>query len=297
MNKELGLLSLSLTAVFSLSCGKLEQQESMALDASRSGIQSLSSTTSGWIRVFTDDFNSGSNLNNNWLLTSRADYNSSICVYDPSVPHIGNYDYKDVLVLTATKTGSTVKSGHVKSKFNFKPATNEEYRTSASIKLIALEGETYRDFAQTYGAWPAFWTVEENGWPTKGEIDIMEAYSYGSYAHFASNLFYGTSVGTNLLGNSCERPYTASSGWHLYDEYWKNDNGHVTVVIQLDGNTVAEYSNASHENLQLQNFGPHNVILNLNVGSDGDIFNNGLINLFSKTMMWVDYVTVDKRTL
>lgn len=38
-------------------------------------------------------------------------------------------------------------------------------------------------------------------------------------------------------------------------------------------------------------------MLNLCVGSHIGIFDNSRINLFTKTMMWVDYVTVDKRTL
>lgn len=251
--------------------------------------------TGPWTRVFTDDFNSSSL--GNWTKASRADYNSSSCIYDSGVPTTGTYDSRNVLVLTATKNGSTYKSGHVKSNFSFKPSVNEEYRTSASIKLIAQDGSNWKDFTQTYGAWPAFWTVQENNWPVNGEIDIVEAYSYGSSAKYASNLFYGQTAGNNQLGNTCEKPYSVGAGWHLYDEYWKNVNGVVTVTIQLDGVTVSTYTNAINGNLQLQNFGPHNIIFNLNVGSNSGIFNNSQINLFSKTMMWVDYVTVDKRSL
>jgi hypothetical protein len=76
-----------------------------------------------------------------------------------------------------------------------------------------------------------------------------------------------------------------------------NVNGAVTVITQLDGATKATYTNAKNANLRLQNFGPHNIILNLAVGSNYGTFNNANINLYSKTMMWVDYVTVDKRTL
>ena len=162
-----------------------------------------------------------------------------------------------------------------------------------------MNGSTYMDFTQTYGAWPAFWTVQETNWPTEGEIDIMEGYSYGNSANYASNLFYGTSTGNNQLGNTCQKPYAVTSGWHMYDEYWANNNGVVTVTIQLDGNTVSTYTNSINGNLKLQNFGPHNIILNLCVGSNSNlgIFNNNSINLYSKTMMWVDYVTVDKCTL
>lgn len=252
---------------------------------------------SAWSRVFTDNFSNTGSWNN-WQRTQRKDYNSTLCQYLSSNPQIGNYDNRSVLVLTATKNGSIWNSGHVKSNYNFKPGNNEEYRVSAQIKMVALNGSSWTGFASTYGLWPAFWTVQENNWPVNGEIDIMEGYSYGGYTKFATNLFYGNSAGQNLLGTTCERAYSVSEGWHTYDLYWKNQNGSVTLTIQRDGATVATYTNSSNGNLRLQNFGPHNIILNLNVGcTSWNAFDNSRINTFTKTMMWIDYVTVDKRTL
>ncbi|MET4084035.1 hypothetical protein ABIB40_004009 [Pedobacter sp. UYP30] len=286
-----GLIAMYAVVIISLSCKKSEN-----ITKEETKVESPNTASKEWSRVFADDFSV--NLNN-WEKANRADYNSSRCIYDPNIPIIGNYDSKDVLVLTATADGSNYKSGLVKSNFSFKPTKNEEYRTSASIKLVALDGTTFKDFTQTYGAWPAFWTAQENKWPLQGEIDVVEAYSFGNYAKYASNLFYGSSAIKNQLGNTAEKKYEVSSGWHVYDEYWKNENGNVTVTIQLDGVTVSTYSNELNTNLKLQNFGAHNIIFNLNVGSNNSIgiFNNKLINLFSKTMMWVDYVTVDKRVL
>jgi hypothetical protein len=246
-----------------------------------------------WQRQLTEDFNN----HNNWQKANRLDYNSNICQYDPNVPTIGNYDGRTVLVLTATKSGNIWKSGHVKSNYSFKPGVNQEFRVSAQVKLICMDGSNYRAFKDSYGAWPAFWTVQENAWPTQGEIDIFEGYSYGGSTKWASNLFYGTTVGQNLLGTTCERVYNGNGEWHMYDEYWKNVNGVVTVTIQMDGVTKATYTNAANGNLRLQNFGPHNIIFNLCIGDKYGIFDNSRINVLTKTMMWVDYVTVDRRTL
>ncbi|MGL1885901.1 MAG: hypothetical protein OCD76_05245 [Reichenbachiella sp.] len=259
-------------------------------------IENVASATGSWQRTFLDNFSNSGSFNN-WSKTTRFDYNSNYCHYDASVPHISSYDNRNVLVLTATKSGNIWQSGHVKSNYSFKPGWNEEYRVSSSIKLIAKDGDNWRGFSGTYGVWPAFWTVQENSWPVQGEIDIFEGYSFGGHSNFASNLFYGHSSGQNLLGSTAERHYGVSEGWHTYDEYWKNENGWVTVTIKLDGQTKATYTNNDNGNLKLQNFGPHNIILNLNVGDNWGIFDNNRNNVMSKTMMWIDYVTVDKRTL
>lgn len=285
------ILVAMVTIVFS-NCTKKDREEDQPISQNASHLKAASA----WARVFIDNFDNTGSWNN-WIRTERFDYNSDLCKYLTAVPLIANYDSKSCLVLTATKNGSIWNSGHVKSNYSFKPAINEEFRVSASIKLIAVNGGNYVGFSSTYGVWPAFWTVQEASWPTKGEIDIMEGYSYSTYTKFASNLFYGVASGQNQMGTTCERVYTVNEGWHMYDEYWQNVNGAVTVTIKLDGTTVATYTNAANTKLELQNFGPHNIILNVCIGDKYGIFNNSLINVFDKTMMWVDYVTVDKRTL
>lgn len=291
-------LFLSLSLIFLLTSCEVESPN-LSETAAPEEFEGELKAPSKWSTVFFDGFNSGSNINDKWNRTDRKDYNSQICNYKPGNVGLATLDRKQCLRLTARKYRNQYRSGHVKSKFRYAPKRNEEYRIRASIKLVARSGNAFKGFGQTYGAWPAFWTVEEDRWPTRGEIDIMEGYSYSPDApHFSSNLFYGDKERVNILDHNSEQELTVSEGWHTYEMRWRNNAGTVTLQIFLDGTRQRTYTNKL-KNVKLQNFGPHNIILNLNVGSDASfgIFDNSKINLFSNTFMYVDFVRVERRTL
>ena len=259
-----------------------------------------------WQQTFLTQFDNAANMNTYWAKTNgRTDYNSSICTYNSAVPYTGNKDGKTCMILTATKTGTNAyKSGHVKSFYSFTPGNNEEYHVLASIKLIAEDFDgSFKSFKQTRGGFPAFWTVNETAWPTSGEIDIMEGYSYGNSERFTSNLFFGP-VNNNLMGTSCTRTYPTNftgDGWHTYDEFWQKQNGWTTVTIKVDGAVVSSYTNNNNSNLKLETFNGHNIIMNLCIGGTGaaaGIFqNNSNLNILKNIQMWVDFVKVEKRTI
>lgn len=307
--KKLNLLALTVTCVLGL--GFASCADDVAPTTKDQSVNTNTKTNTSkvagapWVKQFEDTFDVGSSLSQ-WTKEQRADYNSWYCDYASSVPTTQWRDGKQCLEIKTTKL-STYKyqSGFISSNYQYKPENNTEYMLSANIKLIAMDGGNYKSFTDTYGAWPAFWSVQQNAWPTKGEIDIMEGYSFApNSSRFTSNLFYGTSSGANQLGNSAERNYpgnfdiNGNGGWHLYEFFWKMKNNVVTVTIMVDNVTVATYTNSSVGNLNLNNFGPHSIIFNLNVGSkDSNFIDPNKINLFSTVMMWVDDVTVYKRPI
>lgn len=264
--------------------------------------------------IFEDHFNGDFVDENKWILTNRADYNSSKCHYKPSRNVISELDGVSCLRISAIKNNKEYVSGHVKSKVTFHPGVNKEIHIKTRIKFLAQQGNTPKQFDQTSGAWPAFWTVNEKDWPKQGEIDIMEGYSFGnsnSNYRFATNMFYGRESLKNQLDTSAERKWegfdiNSNYGWHVFEMFWKNENGKETIKIVVDGllkanynNSIAGYLDAESKTtkLDLSQFRDHSVIINLNVGSDGGIFGNNAVELFDETSMYVDYVTVKERNL
>lgn len=255
--------------------------------------------TAGYTALLEDNFNAGSSLTTNWRRPNRTDYNSSICQYKPWKSSIKNKDGRSCLRIEATKHGNIYRSGLLKSKLAFHPGWREEVHVRSIIKVVARQGNRDRNFKDTDNVWPAFWTVQENKWPTKGEIDIMESYSFGGSDRFASNLFYGTEELENDLGEEAARVWngfssTSNNGWHTYDMYWKNDRGTRTIVIKVDGVERASYNSNTSSDLDLAKFTSHNVMVNLNIGSDDGIFQNSP-KIYDKVWMFVDKVLVEKR--
>lgn len=274
-----------------------DQEDALATDAV--------SAKSGWQNIFWDNFNWFNKKN--WAKTNRKDYNSWRCRYMSNQVSIGSWRGETFLVLKAEKlNNSQWKSGHVKSKRKFRPGKNEQIRFKARIKFNAFDYKGWKPFHYTYGAWPAFWTVEENGWPTKGEIDIMEGYTYGKSWNdkYASNLFFGWQGGKNILNSNQSTAYynnavNAHGGWNLFEMRWANRNGWNEVEIFVNNKFVKKYTNNNVNGLRLDVFSPHNIILNLNIGANDafNLFDNRQINVFKRAEMLVDYVSVERRRI
>ncbi|AUP78389.1 glycoside hydrolase family 16 protein [Flavivirga eckloniae] len=308
--KKLSLITMLLCLALITSCeNELEEDQATENVSSSITTDKMSTKTStaksAWQNIFWDNFD-GFNWSK-WSKTNRTDYNSWRCRYLPEQVFIGSWQGDTFLVLRAEKWNSNQwKSGHVKSKQNFRPGNNEELRFKARIKFNAFDNNGWKPFHLTYGAWPAFWTVEENGWPTKGEIDIMEGYTFGQSWNdkYASNLFFGWQQGNNILNSSQSVNYYSNSvnaqgGWNDFEMRWSNQNGWNKVEIYVNNSLKKTYTNNNVSGLRLDQFSAHNIILNLNIGSNDELylFDNTKNNVFNRTEVLVDYVSVDRRTL
>ncbi len=245
-----------------------------------------------WTLVFEEEFDTNLDKWNIWL---GGAFNNEIQLYNQEQLNIEN----GLLTIRAQKRSVTgdsspfdatpknfdYVSGRIESKMQFGPSDVEgerEYRILSRIKL-----------ANGNGMWPAFWTYTDP-WPTKGEIDILEARG-NQTNRFQSNIFYGTEVNMPLTKNedtskSHQLDANLTLDFHTYELIWKANS----LEILFDGQLLHTY-NADSKNFVAELFGnKHQVVLNLAVG--GGFFDgvdpSGFVNA---SFMQVDWVKVYKR--
>ena len=142
-----------------------------------------------------------------------------------------------------------------------------------------------------HGMWPAFWTYGDQ-WPTRGEIDILEAWG-GKPNEYISNLFFGTTQGVNInTGTDVlhEMDMDLTSEFHIYEMVWKEN----TVDIFFDGELIHTYTANDSNNIKHFFGKKHKVVLNTAVG--GTFFKDrDSQNYVDSSMMEIDWVKVYKR--
>ncbi len=176
-------------------------------------------------------------------------------------------------------------SGRIETKTTYGPsnaAGETEYRFMAHIKIPAGNG-----------MWPAFWSYGDP-WPTKGEIDIIEARG-NLPMEFSSNIFYGTEPNIPLTNNDNtvvehEIDVDITADFHTYELIWTSNK----LEILFDGESLHTYS-ANGQNFITSLFGKkQQIVLNTAVG--GFFFPQSSSNSFvDSAEMQVDWVRVYKR--
>lgn len=224
----------------------------------------------GWNLVFSDEFD-GTSLNGaNWTaLTSNYDPVTNNCNFGT-----GELEYprsQNVVVsggklsLIAQRTGDnpadprcTGYGGRAfySGRIHSKGKVEKRYgKIVASIKLPS-----------GFGMWPAFWTLGSNisaaGWPSCGEIDIMEWTSREStWMKSAVHWYHG---GQADWGTGASGGYNLADSFHIYEVEWNA----TSMIFRLDGRYVGTTYYHSEPAFQQ----PHYIILNLALG--GNFYGN-----------------------
>ena len=165
----------------------------------------------------------------------------------------------------------TSASINTKNSFNFTYGTIE-----ARMKL-----------PQGQGLWPAFWLLGANinqvGWPSCGEIDIMEHINTHDY-------ITGTAHWSDNTANSHQQDqgyYTVDvTQWHTYSIVWDENN----ITWYVDGNQYHQKSILNSPDGTEELHKPQYILLNLAIGGSWPGVPDET-TVFPATM-YVDYVRV-----
>jgi beta-glucanase (GH16 family) len=183
-------------------------------------------------------------------------------------------------------------------------ARNEAYQgyryTSASIntrgRFEFLYGrvEVRAKLPTGNGTWPAIWMLGTNinqvGWPTCGEIDIMENVGfeptriYGTIHTAAYNHVAGTAKGANT---------TIANPWedfHVYALEWSADS----IQVSVDGRTYFTFRNEGTGDRTWPFDKPQYLLINLAIGGSWGGQKGIADGLFPHRYL-VDYVRIYKR--
>src|ERR1700687_5298879 len=259
---------------------------------------SSAQTTTGWKLVWSDEFNGAAGTpadsakwnydlgnNNGWGNGEAEVYTNS--------PNNVFQDGKGNLVIRAIRdasgnyTSARLQTGSPGASTHTADGNWQYGRIQARIKL---------PFGQ--GVWPAFWMLGENigsaGWPTCGEVDIME--NFGTY-HNNASINTGPAHGPGYSGgNGIGKSYTLPLGekvaddYHVYAIEWSQDS----VEWFVDGATFHRVTPASLPAGTKWVFNnPFFILLNLAIGGKTTFLGTPDANApFAPQDMLVDYVRV-----
>ena len=251
----------------------------------------------GYSLTFEDEFDQGK-LSDNWepMIGDGSDY---------GVYRWGNNEEQYYKKENAVVRGNAL---HIIAKREDTRAERDTYHfTSARLRTQGKVATTYGYIEARIklpagnGLWPAFWMLPEarfagKGWPTSGEIDIMEAKgrilnSYGSAVHDANT--------SGHVYNSKDYKFDSSTDitdFHCYGLLWTEDY----LKFYIDGvnffsvsSVVYQHSNPSYT--EVSSSAPFDrdfhILLNLAIGGnyDGGI---SVSDDFESAEMVVDYVRI-----
>jgi beta-glucanase (GH16 family) len=178
-----------------------------------------------WTNTFNDQFSAGSSALSNWTYDTGN---------GPGNDGWGNgeQEYYTNSTNNVSVSGGALNITAIDAPVN-EGGTVYNY-TSGRIQSSALFNQTYGLFEfkaklpQGTGLWPALWMFPQNssygGWPTSGEIDVME--SLGQQTNFVQGSVHsGSNSSSEVTETGKYQPAGFSTtGYNTYDVLWEPAN-------------------------------------------------------------------------
>jgi F5/8 type C domain/Ricin-type beta-trefoil lectin domain len=200
---------------------------------------------SGWTTVFSDNFAGAAGSapsSANWFYDIGTGYGTGETEQTTNSTNNVYLDGNGHLVLKAINNGGTWTSGRIEStRDDFQAPPGGELEMTASIEQP--------NPANGLGYWPAFWALGSpmrtgGGWPTSGEIDMMEDVNGLNEAsqtlHDAANSPGHPLIACPGAGSGCQ------TGYHTYSVILNRTNTSAeTLQFLMDGTVESTITEAS----------------------------------------------------
>ena len=214
-------------------------------------------------------------------------------------PEVCGWGNNELQYYTDRSENARVERGHLVVEAHREPYENKDY---TSTRLVSKNKgdwqygyiEVRAKLPKGTGTWPAIWMLptkwEYGGWPSSGEIDIMEhvgynhGYVHGTVHTKAYNHGIGTQRGDSVLVEDPDKAF------HIYAIEWTPEK----IDFLADGKTYNSFAN-EESGFEAWPFDkPFHLLLNMAVGGDwGGAM--GVDTTIWPRRMEVDYVRVYRK--
>lgn len=126
---------------------------------------------------------------------------------------------------------------------------NKNGKNYTSTRLTTLNKKSFKfgrvdiraKLPSGQGIWPALWMLGDNfptaGWPTCGEIDIMEMLGHQPYKVY-STIHFKSGTGSRNIEKNLVNNASLSDEFHVYSLVWQTDK----IKTMLDDKVIGEFS-------------------------------------------------------
>ena len=260
---------------------------------------------SGWTTTFSDSFSgaAGSGADSNWTYDRGTAYSGTGCAanwgtgeVETSTNSTANVaqDGSGHLNITPVNSGGSWTSGRIETVAdNFEAPAGGEMEVSASIKQPGP--------SSGLGYWPAFWmlgagfrasgagtsgTMDCAGWPSVGEIDVME--DVNALSEVSGTLHCGVDPGgpcneTTGLGSGLKSCSGCQTGYNTYSVIVNRTNtSNESITFYLNGSAYYTVSESQVGTSTWQAAVDHGFFLILDVAMGGG-YPNGVCGCTTPT--------------
>ena len=184
----------------------------------------------------------------------------------------GGWGNNELQYYTSDSINARVENGTLIIEAHRYPQNTVEYTSARMVtrnkgdwQYGKIEVKAKLPYGQ--GMWPAIWMLptdwQYGGWPSSGEIDIMENVGFepGKIHGSVHTEAYNHKIGTQKSGSLMVS--TASSEYHIYSIEWSEDK----IDFFVDGTNYFSFSNDKQNDYKTWPFNKRfHLILNIAVG-------------------------------